>query len=103
HYFDPSLRDIEALFTRSQQRVSGDTRIRLAPGRFMVTGARSHFSMLDRAVATYGEENRLWTGDEARAFARIGAIPSLLAERAGARGAEAERPDRSPVTDHGSP
>lgn len=43
--------------------------------------------MMDRSVATYGEENRLWTGDEARAFARIGAIPSLLAERAGAAGA----------------
>jgi argininosuccinate synthase len=86
HYFDPALRDIEALFTSSQQRVSGDTRIRLAPGRFMVTGAQSPYSMLDRSVATYGEEHRLWTGDEARAFARIGAIPSLLAERAGARG-----------------
>ena len=87
HYFDPALRDIEAMFTSSQQRVTGETRVRIAPGRFMVTGARSPFSMMDRSVATYGEENRLWTGDEARAFARIGAIPSLLAERAG-------KPDR---------
>ena len=86
HYFDPALRDIEAMFTSSQQRVSGETRVRVAPGRFMVTGARSPFSMMDRSVATYGEENRLWTGDEARAFARIGAIPSLLAERAGKPG-----------------
>src|SRR3990172_8387928 len=39
--------------------------------------------MMDPSVATYGEENRLWTGAEARAFARIGAIPELLAERAG--------------------
>ncbi len=85
HYFDPSLRDIEALFTRSQERVSGETRVRLWPGRFLVTGARSPHSMMDRSVATYGEENRLWTGDEARGFARIGAIPELLAERA-ARG-----------------
>jgi argininosuccinate synthase len=83
HYFDPALRDIEALLTSSQRRVSGETRVRVAPGRFMVTGARSPFSMMDPSVATYGEENRLWTGDEARAFARIGAIPSLLAQRAG--------------------
>ena len=83
HYFDPALRDIEALFTSSQQRVTGATRVRLAPGRFMVTGARSPYSMMDRSVATYGEENRLWSGDEARAFARIGAIPELLAQRAG--------------------
>jgi hypothetical protein len=51
--------------------------------------------MMDRAVATYGEENRLWTGHEARAFARIGAIPELLAQRAGEAG--------SPLTAHRSP
>ena len=84
-YFDPALRDIEALITSSQERVTGDTRLRLAPGRFLVTGTRSPFSLMDRSVATYGEENRLWTGEEARAFARIGAIPSLLAAKVAAR------------------
>ncbi len=85
HYFDPSLRDIEAFITSSQDRVSGETRVRVAPGRFMVTGTRSPFSLMDHSVATYGEENRLWTGDEARAFARIGAIPELLSARVGAK------------------
>jgi argininosuccinate synthase len=84
-YFDPALRDIEALITSSQARVTGDTRVWLAPGRFQVTGARSPHSLMDPAVATYGEEPRLWTGDEARAFARVAAIPSLLAARAAAR------------------
>jgi argininosuccinate synthase len=82
-YFDPSLRDIEALITSSQARVSGETRVRLAAGRFHVVGTRSPHSMMDRSVATYGEENRLWTGDEARAFARVAAVPALLAARAG--------------------
>jgi argininosuccinate synthase len=81
-YFDPALRDIEALIESSQQRVTGETRVRLAPGRFHVVGTRSPHSMMDRSVATYGEENRLWTGDEARAFARVAAVPSLLAARA---------------------
>ena len=81
-YFDPALRDIEALITSSQSRVTGETRVRLAPGRFHVVGTRSPYSMMDTSVATYGEENRLWTGDEARAFARIAAVPSLLAARA---------------------
>lgn len=85
HYFDPTLRDIEAMVQSSQQKVTGETRVRLAPGRFLVTGARSPWSMMDRAVATYGEENVLWTGDEAKAFARVGAIPELLAMRAEAR------------------
>jgi argininosuccinate synthase len=83
-YFDPALRDIEALISSSQGRVTGDTRVRLAPGRFQVVGARSRHSLMDRTVATYGEENRLWTGDEARAYARIAAIPSLLAAKANA-------------------
>ncbi|MGB7211978.1 MAG: argininosuccinate synthase [Gemmatimonadales bacterium] len=82
-YFDPALRDIEALLTSSQARVEGDTRVRLAPGRFQVVGARSRYSMMDPAVATYGEDNRLWTGEEARGFARVAAIPSLIARRAG--------------------
>jgi argininosuccinate synthase len=84
-YFDPSLRDIEALITSSQQRVAGETRVHLAPGRFQVVGVRSPFSLMDPAVATYGEEPRLWTGDEARAFARVSAIPSFLAARAASR------------------
>jgi argininosuccinate synthase len=82
HYFDPALRDIEALIASSQARVTGETRVRLAPGRFQVVAARSPFSLMDRSIATYGEENRLWTGEEARAFARVSAIPELLAARA---------------------
>ncbi|MGZ8399522.1 MAG: argininosuccinate synthase [Gemmatimonadales bacterium] len=81
-YFDPSLRDIEALITSSQVRVTGETRVRLAAGRFHVVGTRSPYSMMDPSVATYGEENRLWTGAEARAFAHVAAVPSLLAARA---------------------
>lgn len=88
HYFDPALRDIEAMVESSQQRVSGETRVHLAPGRFLVTGARSPWSMMDPAVATYGEENRLWSGEESKAFARVGAIPELLAMRAAARAGE---------------
>src|SRR5687768_6081323 len=86
HYFDPALRDIEALITSSQSRVTGDTRIRLASGRFQVEGTRSPHSMMDTSIATYGEENRLWSGEEDRAFARVSAVPSLLAARAGVDG-----------------
>ena len=93
HYFDPTLRDIEAMVTSSQRRVTGETRLHLTPGRFLVTGATSPYSMMDRAVATYGEENVLWTGDEAKAFARVGAIPELLAMRAEQRAEELREKD----------
>jgi argininosuccinate synthase len=93
-YFDPSLRDIEALITSSQARMTGETRVRLAPGRFQVVGTRSPYSMMDASVATYGEENLLWTGDEARAFARVSAVPSLLAARAADNGMVGNSPQR---------
>ncbi len=57
--------------------------------------------MMDPAVATYGEENRLWTGDEARAFARVGAIPALLAMRAADRADSGK--DADMVRDHAGP
>ncbi len=82
-YFDPALRDIEAFVASTQRRVTGDTRTRLAAGRSLVVGVRSPFSLMDPRVATYGEENLLWTGEEAKGFARIAAIPALLHGRAG--------------------
>lgn len=81
--FDPVMRDIEAMIKSSQQRVVGDTRIRLAEGRFSVDGVRSPHSLMDPKVASYGESHHLWTGDEARSFAAIAGIPSQLAAKAG--------------------
>jgi len=81
--FDPVMRDIEALVASSQRHVVGETRVHLAPGAFQVDGVRSPHSLMDAGVARYGESNALWTGEEARAFAKIAAIPSLLAARHG--------------------
>ncbi len=83
HWFDPALRDIEAMILSSQQRVTGETRVRLVPGHHHVVGTRSPHSLIDHEVATYGETNRLWDGNEARAYARIASIPSLLAAKRG--------------------
>jgi argininosuccinate synthase len=79
--FDPVMGDIAAMIESSQQYVTGETRLRLEPGRFMVNGVRSPNSLMNESVARYGEENALWSGDEARAFAKISSIPSLLASQ----------------------
>jgi len=81
--FDPVMRDVEAMIESSQKRVVGETRVHLAEGRFMTTGVRSPFSLMDPKVAAYGESHHLWTGEEARAFASIAGIPSRLAAAAG--------------------
>ena len=39
--------------------------------------------MLDATRAAYGEETGLWDGRDAEGFARISAIQSMLAHRAG--------------------
>ncbi len=80
-YFDPVMRDIEALIASSQSAVTGQARLRLRPGRFDVTGVQSPFSMVAGA-ATYGETTRLWTGAEAAGFAKLHALPMTLAARA---------------------
>ncbi|MBI4371538.1 MAG: argininosuccinate synthase [Elusimicrobia bacterium] len=80
-YFDPVMRDVEALIASSQETVTGEARLRLRPGRFDVTGVKSPHS-LAAGAATYGETTRLWTGAEAAGFAKLHALPMALARRA---------------------
>ena len=80
-YFDPVMRDIEAMIASSQETVTGEARLRLRSGHFDVTGVKSPFSMVAGA-ATYGETTRLWTGPEAAGFAKLHALPMTLAARA---------------------
>lgn len=80
-YFDPVMRDIEALITSSQETVTGEARVRFRQGRFDVTGVKSPFSMISSAAA-YGETTSLWTGAEAAGFSRLHALPMALAQRA---------------------
>ena len=80
-YFDPVMRDIEAMIRSSQETVTGEARLRLREGRFEVTGVKSPYSMVAGA-ATYGETTKLWTGDEAAGFSKLHALPMTLAARA---------------------
>jgi argininosuccinate synthase len=80
-YFDPVMRDIEAMIDSSQGAVSGEVRVRLFKGHITVEGCRSPFSLLDRKVGTYGETNNAWTGAEAAAFCKLYGLQSVLAHR----------------------
>ena len=82
-YLDPALRDIEALFDSSQGHVSGDVVVRLHRGHHQAIAVSSPYSLLDASKAAYGEETGLWDGRDAEGFARIAAIQSMLAHRAG--------------------
>jgi len=80
-YFDPVMRDLEALFDSSQTTVTGVVEITLHKGHVHVNGCSSPHSLFDAKVATYGESNELWDGRDARGFARILGVQSLLSHR----------------------
>ncbi|NQV71650.1 argininosuccinate synthase [bacterium] len=80
-YFDPVLRDIEALLDSSQETVTGTVTLSLYKGNVTIEGTKSPFSLFDTGVATYGETNQLWDGRDARGFARILGLQSLLTHR----------------------
>lgn len=80
-YFDPVMRDLEALFDQSQETVTGHVDVKLYKGSVSVLGCGSPFSLFDTGVATYGETNDLWDGRDARGFARILGVQSLLTHR----------------------
>lgn len=88
-YFDPVMRDIEAMIDSSQVHVTGTVRVRLFKGGIQILGCESPASMFDAGVATYGETNELWDGRDAEGFTQIYGVQALLAHRArNRRGAE---------------
>ena len=49
---------------------------------FAVEGVRSPHTLMNAAVAAYGEGATLWTGEEAAGFAKLFGIQQMLALRA---------------------
>jgi argininosuccinate synthase len=86
HAFEPVLRDIEALIDSSQERVTGEARVRLGEGAFTVSGVQSPFTMVRSASGVYGEMPRLWTGADVKGYSTMAAIPSRLHQQAGEEG-----------------
>jgi argininosuccinate synthase len=80
---DPVCRDIEALFLRSQQRVTGQVSVLLRPGALFVEGVSSPWSLRAASRGVYGEAAGEWTGADARGFSRLQALPGMLYGRAG--------------------
>ena len=78
-YLDPVCRDIEKLLESSQERVTGDVRLRLRAGGFDLLGVRSPHSLVS-SLAKYGEGSTLWSARDAAGFAKIYGLPSRLAQ-----------------------
>ncbi len=81
--FEPALRDIEAHIDRSQERVTGETRVRLDRGAFQVVGVRSPHSLLGASAGVYGETPKLWEPSDPKGYSAIAGIPARLYRAAG--------------------
>lgn len=80
-YYDPVMRDIESYFDHSQLRVNGEVTIYIGHNTLFHLKSTSAFTLMDNAVARYGEVNNGWTGEESRAFAKLNGLTSKLANQ----------------------
>lgn len=80
-YFDPVVKDIEALIDNSQTVVTGDVKVKLFKGNIIISGVKSPYSLMDSEIAIYGEENSQWSGKDAEGFGKIYGLQSALAQK----------------------
>jgi len=77
-FLEPAMRSIEAFFDDTQQSVTGRVTVLLKRERFSIDGITSKNDLMKQSFATYGEANRAWSGDDAKGFAVVNAVPTSL-------------------------
>ncbi|MEM9324803.1 MAG: argininosuccinate synthase [Bacteroidota bacterium] len=70
-FLDPVMRDIEAFLASTQQKVTGEVRVLLAPYRFTVLGISSPYDLMQSEFGKYGEMNTGWSGEDVKGFSKI--------------------------------
>lgn len=77
-YLDPTMRDIEVFLEQTQRYVNGTVEIALQPYKFDLVGVKSKNDLMSAKFGSYGEENKAWTGNDARGFTKILANPHKI-------------------------
>ena len=85
---DPVCRDIEALLSSSQQRVTGQVNFTLRPGNLFIDGVDSPYSLLAATKGVYGEAAGEWSAEDALGYARILSLSGSLLTQAGTSASE---------------
>lgn len=79
---DLACRDMEALLTSSQRRVSGTVTFALRPGSVFVTGVNSAYSLMAASKGVYGEAAGEWTAPDALGYSKILSLAGTFQTRA---------------------
>lgn len=77
-YYDPVMRDIEAMLESSQRTVTGKVFVELHPYRFVVVGIESEHDLMANAFGAYGEMNNAWTADDVKGFGKIFGLQTMI-------------------------
>jgi argininosuccinate synthase len=84
-HLDPVCRDIEALLTSSQARVTGEVHVLLRPGSAFIEGVTSPYSLMAASKGVYGEAAGEWTPTDALGYSKMLALTGIFHKRAGAK------------------
>jgi argininosuccinate synthase len=82
-HLDPVCRDIEALLSSSQSRVSGEVSLEFRPGSVFVEGVTSRYSLMAASKGVYGEAAGEWTPVDALGYSKMLALTGIFYQRAG--------------------
>jgi len=80
-YYDPVMRDMEAMLESSQKFVSGDVFVELLPYRFEVIGIASAHDLMSNKFGAYGETMANWSGDDVKGFTKIFGLQTSMYHR----------------------
>ncbi|MFI3331492.1 MAG: argininosuccinate synthase [Rikenellaceae bacterium] len=70
-YYDPVMRDMEAMMSESQRTVTGDVIIELHPYRYVMVGVESAHDLMNNEFGAYGETMSDWSSDDVKGFGKI--------------------------------
>ena len=74
-YFEPVMRDIEAMLESSQRHVNGTVGIELRPYCFSMIGADTPDDLVKNKLGEYGEMQKEWTAEDAKGFIKVLSTP----------------------------
>lgn len=74
-YFEPVMRDIEAMLESSQRHVNGTVSMELRPYGFSMIGAETPDDLVKNKLGEYGEMQKAWTAEDAKGFIKVLSTP----------------------------
>lgn len=77
-YLEPVMRQIETFLEESQKNVTGKVFLKLHPYRFELLGIESKHDLMKAKFGQYGENNTLWSAEEAKGFIKLLSVPNKI-------------------------